>query len=227
MGIWTFFILLTVISYIVSIQFQNKFKKYSMQSLPYPLSGKQIAEMMLADYAIHDVNIVPAHGYLSDHYNPANKTIALSPVVYSGNSIASVAVAAHETGHALQDHRKYFWVHVRSGLVPLAQLGAQISTWALLGGMFLLNAAPWLLLLGIIGYGISVLFSFVTLPVEFDASRRALEWMKQKGIVGGQDYEKAKDALKWAAMTYVVGALTALATLAYYIFLFMGVSSDD
>ncbi len=227
MGIWTFFILLTVISYIVSIQFQNKFKKYSMQSLPYSLTGRQVAEMMLADYGIHDVNIMPARGYLSDHYNPANKTIALSPVVYNGNSIASVAVAAHETGHALQHNRKYFWVHVRSGLVPLAQLGAQISTWALLGGMFLMNAAPWLLLLGIVGYAISVLFSFVTLPVEFDASRRALEWMKHKGIVGGTDYQKAKDALKWAAMTYVVAALTSLATLLYYVVMFMGLSSDD
>ena len=227
MNFWIFFIILTVISYLVSARFQNKFKKYAMQSLPYSISGKDAAAMMLSDYGIRDVNIVPARGYLSDHYNPANKTIALSPAVYNGSSIASVAVAAHETGHALQHHKNYFWVHVRSGLVPLAQLGAQISSWALLGGLFLLNAAPWLLLIGIIGYAVSVIFSFVTLPVEFDASRRALEWMQQKGIVGGNDYSKAKDALKWAAMTYVVAALTSLASLLYYIFLFMGVSGDD
>ncbi len=227
MGFWGFFIILTVISYLVSIRFQNKFKQYSMQALPYGISGKQAAEMMLSDYGVRDVAIVPARGYLSDHYNPTTKTIALSPTVYSGNSIASLAVAAHETGHALQHKAGYFWVHVRSGLVPMAQLGAQISSWALLGGMFLLNAAPWLLLIGILGYAVSVLFSFVTLPVEFDASRRALTWMQEKGMLSGQDYQKAKDALKWAAMTYVVGALTALASLAYYIFLFMGVSSDD
>ncbi len=227
MGFWGFFIILSLISYVVSITFRNKFKKYLQVPMQYGLTGRDVAMQMLADNGINDVRITVAQGYLSDHYNPSTKTIALSPAVYNGNSVASAAVAAHETGHALQHHTGYTWVKIRSGLVPVVQFGAQISSWVLLAGMFLLNVMPGLMLIGIAGYALTVLFSFVTLPVEFDASRRALKWLYGRGLVTDEYYSMAKDALRWAAMTYVVAALTALATLVYYLLIFFSASSDD
>ncbi len=227
MGIWGFFIILSIISYIVSIIFQNKFRKYSQLAMPYGMSGAEISRSMLADYGIRDVKITVAQGFLTDHYNPATKTIALSNNNYYGRSIAAAAVAAHETGHAVQHHSGYFWVRVRSGLVPLVQIGSQFGSWLLLLGMFMLNVSPTILLLGIAGYSLTVIFSLVTLPVEIDASRRALHWLNQTGLLQGQDYIIARDALRWAAMTYVVAALTSLAVLIYYILIFLGASRDE
>ncbi len=227
MGIWGIFIFLTLVSYIVGSTFKSKFNKYLQIPMNYGLSGFDIARAMLADNGINDVKITVSHGILTDHYNPASKVIALSEPVYYGRSIASAAVAAHETGHALQHHRGYFWVQVRSGLVPLVQIGAHLSSWLLLGGMFMLHAAPWIMLLGIAAYALVVLFSFITLPVEFDASRRALAWLQERGLITPENYAKAKDALRWAAMTYVVAALTSLASLVYYILIFLSVASDE
>ncbi len=227
MGFWGFFILLSIISYIVSLTFQNKFKKYLQIPMQYGLTGRDVAQAMLADNGIRDVKIKVAQGFLSDHYNPSTKTIALSPAVYNGNSVASAAVAAHETGHAVQHYTGYTWVKVRSGLVPVVQLGAQISSWTLLGGMFMLHVAPQIMLIGIAAYALTVIFSLVTLPVEFDASRRALKWLHARGLVSGENYSMAKDALRWAAMTYVVAALTALATLVYYLLIFFSATRDE
>ncbi len=224
---WIFFLVLTAVSYWVSSTFKRKFVKYSSVPATAGLTGAEVAQQMLADNNIYDVRITEASGYLTDHYNPATKVIALSRNVFYGHSVAAMAVAAHETGHALQHHRGYFWVHVRSGLVPLVQLGSHISSWLLLAGMLFLHTMPQLMLLGILAYGLVVLFSFVTLPVEFDASRRALEWLKEKGYISGEYYKMAKDALKWAAMTYVVAALTALASLIYYILIFLSATSSD
>ncbi len=227
MGIWGIFIFLTIISYIVGATFKNKFNKYLKIPMKYGLSGYEVAKAMLTDNGIEDVKITVSNGTLTDHYNPTNKTIALSEPVFYGQSIASAAVAAHETGHALQHHTGYFWVQVRSGLVPIVQIGAHISSWLLLAGMLFLHAAPGLMLLGILAYALVVLFSFITLPVEFDASRRALNWLYSKGLISGDDYSIAKDALRWAAMTYVVAALTALASLIYYILMFLSVTSEE
>jgi len=223
---WEIFIFFAIISYLVSLAFKGKFNKYLQIPMQYSMTGRDVARAMLIDNGIIDVKVTMARGFLTDHYNPMTKTIALSPVVYNGNSVASAAVAAHETGHAVQHHKGYVWVKVRSALVPLVQLGAKISSWVIFGGMFFIHTDPEIMILGIGSYALTVIFSFVTLPVEFDASRRALRWLYSKGLLTGEYYSMAKDALRWAAMTYVVAALTSLATLIYYLLVFFKSKRD-
>ena len=229
MGIFVIIIAFAIISFAVNTRLKNKFKRYSKEPLRSGLSGKEIAEKMLADNGIYDVQVVSVSGHLSDHYNPGNKTINLSEQVYSGRSIASAAVAAHECGHAVQHAKEYGMLQLRTALVPLQAVSGKIMNFLFLamifGGSFLYSTFPsqGILLVIIAAYSIFTLFAFVTLPVEFDASNRALAWIDAKGVVSGQEHEGAKDALKWAAMTYVVAAIASLVTLLYYIMAFLGV----
>src|SRR5688572_11948941 len=177
---------------------------------------------MLSDNGIHDVKIISVEGQLTDHYNPFDKTVNLSHDVFYGRSAASAAVSAHECGHAVQHARAYTWLQLRSALVPVVSFGSKWVQWVLLGGILLVNTFPTLLLLGIIMFGVITLFSFVTLPVEFDASKRAMVWLETSRSANPQELGMAKDALWWAAMTYVVAALSALATLAYYVMIYLG-----
>jgi Zn-dependent membrane protease YugP len=214
-------------SLLVSGILKGKFKTYGKIPVSAGLTGAEIAAKMLRDNMIYDVKITSVNGFMTDHYNPANKTINLSPEVYSSNSIAAAAVAAHETGHAVQHATAYQWLTLRSKLVPAVQFSAGIVQWILLGGILMINSFPQLLLGGIILFGITTLFSVITLPVEFDASRRALAWLNSSRVLSSGEYPKAKDALKWAAMTYVVAALASVATLVQYILIFMGGSRRD
>jgi Zn-dependent membrane protease YugP len=214
------------LSMLVSGVLRSKFSSYGKIPLSAGLSGKEIAEKMLRENGIYDVKVISSNGFLSDHYNPANKTVNLSPEVYSGISIASAAVAAHECGHAVQHATAYQWLTMRSKLVPVVQFSSGIVQWVLLGGVLLINSFPQLLLAGIILFGLTTLFSLITLPVEFDASRRALAWLNTTRVTNSSEYPKAKDALKWAAMTYVVAALASLATLVQYIMIFLGNSRN-
>ncbi len=182
---------------------------------------------MLRENGINDVQVTSVDGFLSDHYNPQNKTVNLSPDVYNGRSVAAAAVAAHECGHAVQHATAYRWLTLRSKLVPAVQLSSGIVQWVLLAGVLMINAFPQLLLAGIVLFGVTTLFSVITLPVEFDASRRALAWLNTARITSSNEYPKAKDALKWAAMTYVVAALASVATLVQYIMIFMGGNRRD
>jgi uncharacterized protein len=210
------------LSMLVSGMLKSKFKKFSQIRLSNGMSGKDIAEKMLRDNGIGDVKVVSVDGFLSDHYNPVNKTVNLSPDVYSGVSIASAAVAAHECGHAVQHNTAYTWLTMRSKLVPVVQFSSGIVQWVLLGGILLINSFPELLLGGIVLFSLTTIFSVVTLPVEFDASKRALEWLDRTNVTNEREYPKAKNALKWAASTYVVAALASVATLAQYVMIFMG-----
>lgn len=210
------------ISMLVSGILKSKFKKYSKVGLYNNMSGKEIAEKMLQDNGIYDVQVISVQGFLSDHYNPMNKTVNLSPEVYAGRSISAAAVAAHECGHAVQHATAYSWLMLRSRLVPVVQFSSGIVQWILLAGILMINTFPQLLLGGIILFGLTTLFSLVTLPVEFDASRRALAWLDRTRMTTPEEHPKAKDALKWAAMTYVVAALTSVAILVQYIFIFLG-----
>lgn len=214
------------ISMLVSGILKSKFRKYSKVGLLNGMSGKEIAEKMLRDNGIYDVQVISAQGFLSDHYNPMNKTVNLSPDVYAGRSISAAAVAAHECGHAVQHATAYSWLMLRSRLVPVVQFSSGIVQWILLGGILMINTFPQLLLGGIILFALTTIFSVVTLPVEFDASKRALAWLNNTGMTTAQEHPKAKDALKWAAMTYVVAALASIATLVQYILIFMGGSRD-
>lgn len=215
------------ISMLVSMQLKSKFTQYSQQPLVAGLSGKEIAEKMLRDNGIYDVQVVSVDGFLSDHYNPANKTVNLSPEVYSGTSIAAAAVAAHECGHAVQHATAYAWLNMRSKLVPAVQFSSSIVQWILLAGVLAVNVFPSLLLIGIALFAITTLFSVITLPVEFDASKRALVWLDKTNITSGQESIGARDALKWAAMTYVVAAVASIATLVQYILIFLGNRERD
>lgn len=210
------------LSMLISGVLRSKFTTYGKIPLSVGLSGKEIAEKMLRENGIYDVKVISSNGYLSDHYNPANKTVNLSPDVYNGVSIAAAAVAAHECGHAVQHATAYQWLTMRSKLVPAVQFSSGIVQWILLGGVLLINTFPQLLLGGIILFGLTTIFSLITLPVEFDASRRALAWLNTTRITNANEYPKAKDALKWAAMTYVVAALASVATLVQYIMIFLG-----
>ncbi|MET6999060.1 zinc metallopeptidase [Chitinophaga defluvii] len=210
------------ISMLVSFRLKNKFKEYSQVPLASGLTGRQIAEKMLLDNNIRDVQVISVEGFLSDHYNPANKTVNLSPDVYNGATVAAAAVAAHECGHAVQHATSYQWLQLRSKLVPVVQISSSLVQWVLLGGILLISVFPQLLLAGIILFAITTLFAVITLPVEFDASKRALAWLDRSRITGGQEHDKAKDALWWAAMTYVVAAVASIATLFYYIMIYMG-----
>lgn len=210
------------ISMLVSLVLKNKFKSYAKVPLSNRMTGKEIAEKMLRENGIYDVKVTSVEGFLSDHYNPANKTVNLSPDVYNGYSISAAAVAAHECGHAVQHATSYAWLNLRSKLVPAVQVSSSLVNWVLLIGVLLINRFPNLLLAGIVLFAITVLFSLITLPVEFDASKRALAWLNQTNVTNQQEYPKAKDALKWAALTYVVAALAAVVTLVQYILLYMG-----
>lgn len=221
-GIWGIFIGFMILSWIVSMTLKSKFKKYSKIPIDNGMSGKEIAEKMLRDNGIYDVKVLSVAGQLTDHYNPANKTINLSQEVYNGRSVAAAAVAAHETGHSIQHAKAYAWLGMRSKLVPAVSFASKYVQWVLLIGILLVNTFPALLLTGIVLFAMTTLFSFVTLPVEINASGRALAWLSTSGITTYANHDKAQDALKWAAYTYVVAALGSLATLLYYIMIFLG-----
>ena len=210
------------ISMLVSLVLKSKFKTYSKWPLASGMSGREVAEKMLRENGIYDVKVVSVDGFLSDHYDPVNKTVNLSPEVYNGDNISSAAVAAHECGHAVQHATGYAWLTMRSRLVPIVQVSSNLVNWILLIGILMINRFPQLLLAGIVLFAITVLFSLITLPVEFDASRRALAWLNHTNVTNSREYPKAKDALQWAAMTYVVAALAAIVTLIQYIFIYLG-----
>ena len=214
------------LSMLISGILKSKFSAYGKVPLSNGLSGKEVAEKMLRDYNIYDVKVVSVNGFLSDHYNPVTKTVNLSPDVYAGRSIAAAAVASHECGHAVQHATAYQWLQLRSKLVPVVQFSSNIVTWILIAGVFMINTFPQLLLAGIILFGLTTIFSVITLPVEFDASKRALAWLERTNVTNQREYPKAKDALKWAAMTYVIAALASIATLVQYIMIFLGGSRD-
>ncbi len=211
--------IMTLIGMVVSGRLKSKFAQYSRMPTSSGMSGREVALMMLSNYGIHDVNVVEGRGLLSDHYNPLKKTVALSPEVYRGRSVAAAAVAAHECGHAVQHATAYPWLKLRSGIVPLVQVSSRAQQWLLLLALGGFGAgasnSPLILMLTIAAFGITALFSFITLPVEYDASNRALVWLNQSGIAQGAEYEGAKDALQWAALTYVAAALSALVMLLY------------
>ena len=219
---WILFIGIAVVSFIVQKSLQSKFKKYSKIPLSNGMTGRDVALKMLQDNGIFDVQVTSTRGHLTDHYNPANKTVNLSESVYSTNSVAAAAVAAHECGHAVQHARAYAPLTLRSKLVPVVTFSSQWMTWLLIGGILMINSFPQLLLAGIILFAMTTLFSFVTLPVEINASKRALVWLSSAGITNSYNHAQAEDALRSAAYTYVVAALGSLATLVYYIMIFMG-----
>ena len=220
MTIYVIFIVIALVSYLVQSSLKSKFEKYSQ--MPIGMSGKEIAEKMLHDNGIYDVKVLSTNGMLTDHYNPANKTVNLSESVYASRSVAAAAVAAHECGHAVQHATKYGALQLRSSLVPVVSFASQWMSWLLLAGILLIETMPSIMLVGIVLFAMTTVFSFVTLPVEINASQRALAWLNNTGIVIGREHECAKDALKSAAYTYVVAALGSLATLMYYIMIFMG-----
>lgn len=221
LGIYVIMGVFMLISWLVSMRLKNKFNEYSQVAFTGNLTGAQIAEKMLRDNDITDVKIVSVEGQLTDHYNPVEKTVNLSPEVYSGRSVAAAAVAAHECGHAVQHARAYVWLGMRSKLVPAVSFASRWMQWILLAGVLTITVFPYLLLFGIVLFAATTVFAFVTLPVEFDASNRALAWLNNSGMVSSREHEMAKDALKWAAMTYVVAALSSLATLLYYVSIFL------
>ncbi len=216
----------SVIGFIVSARLKSKFNHYSKIRIRSGLTGKEIAEAMLRHYGVNDVQVIPTHGMLTDHYNPATKTVALSEAVYSTNSIAAAAVAAHECGHAVQHATAYSMLKLRSTLVPIVNFSAMTQQWLLIGSFMLINTMPQLLLITAIVFGVTALFSFITLPVEFDASRRALAWLGESGMARGEEYDGAKDALWWAAMTYVVAAISALVMVVYLLLRYAGASRN-
>lgn len=224
---WLIFIGTAVASWLVSSALNKAFRNYSKIPTEGNLTGKEVAEMMLRDNDIYDVKVVCIQGHLSDNYNPSNKTLNLSPDVYNGNSVAAAAVAAHECGHAVQHATAYSWLQMRSTLVPVVSFASKWVTWVLLGGMLLLRTFPQLLLFGIILFGLTTLFSFITLPVEINASQRALAWLDRHAITSPQSHPKAQRALRLAAYTYVIAALSSLATLLYYIMMYLGASRRD
>ena len=221
---WILFITITVASWLVSALMEQRFKKFSKVYLP--LTGKEVAEKMLRDNGIYEVQVVSTAGHLTDHYDPRTKTVNLSESVYNSNSVAAAAVAAHECGHALQHALEYAPLQMRSALVPIVSFSSRWVTWVLLGGILLLETFPNLLLIGIILYGLTTLFSFITLPVEINASTRAIAWLEQAGITNNETTPMAATALRSAAYTYVVAALASLGTLVYYISIFLGGRRD-
>jgi Zn-dependent membrane protease YugP len=214
-------ILLMLVSFGIQWRLRSKFKEYSQVGLKANLSGAQVAELMLADHGITDVRIISTEGSLTDHYNPTDKTVNLSEGVYAERSAAAAAIAAHECGHAVQHATAYSMLQFRSAMVPALSAVSTWMPWILLAGVFMINRSVIPLGVGIALFSLTTLFSFVTLPVEFDASRRALAWMDKRGVVTVQEHGMAKDALWWAAMTYVVAAISSLATLLYYVSIFM------
>lgn len=219
---WILFIGVTVLSYIVQYSFQKNFAKASQIPLLNGMAGREVAVRMLSDHGIRDVKVTSTPGQLTDNFNPTNKTVNLSQAVYAQTNVAAAAVAAHECGHAVQHATGYFPVKLRSALVPVVSITSKIVPFVLLGGMLLVNILPQLIWVGIVLFALSTLFSFVTLPVEIDASRRALAWLNQSDIIDPSTEDEARGALRAAAYTYVVAALSALATLIYYLSIFSG-----
>lgn len=217
MNIWIIMIIIMALSFIVQQMLQSRFNKYSRVGLPNGMSGAEVALKMLHDHGIYDVKVIPTNGMLTDHFNPQTKTVALSESVYASRSVAAAAVAAHECGHAVQHAHGYAPLRMRSALVPVVNFASNIVQWVLLAGVLMMHRFPGLLWFGIILFATTTLFSFITLPVEINASRRAISWLTQTGITDGQTRPMAIDALKWAAYTYVIAALGSLATLLYYI----------
>ena len=220
--IYIIFIAIAIISWIVQARLQSKFKKYSQVPLRNGMTGRDVAEKMLRENGVDGVSVISTRGHLTDHFNPQNMTVNLSESVYASNSIAAAAVAAHECGHAVQHARAYAPVKMRSALVPVVSFASQWMSWVLLAGILTINVFPQLMLAGIILFALTTLFSFITLPVEIDASRRALAWLDEAGITDYTTRDQARDALKAAAYTYVVAALGSLATLVYYVMIFLG-----
>ena len=217
MNIWFILIGVMVLSFIVQSMLQSRFRKYSQEPTSGGMTGADVARLMLKDHGIYDVQVVPTNGSLTDHYNPATKTIALSEEVYASSSIAAAAVAAHECGHAVQHAYAYGPLSMRSALVPVVNFASNIVQWVLLAGVIFINTFPMLIWLGIALFACTTLFSFITLPVEINASKRAVSWLRNAGITDGRTSPMAVDALKWAAYTYVIAAVGSLATLLYYI----------
>ncbi len=210
-----------LVSWLVSNRLKNKFEKYSKLHLQNGMSGAEIAEKMLADHGIRDVRVISTPGRLTDHYNPADKTVNLSEAVYNQRNAAAAAVAAHECGHAVQHATAYSWLTMRSKLVPVVSVASNYVQWILIGGILMINTFPNLLLIGIVIFAATTLFSIVTLPVEYDASNRALAWLENKRMLNQEEQAGAKDALNWAARTYVVAAIGSIATLLYYVMIYM------
>jgi len=231
MGYMIIFVVLMIASFIIQKTLTSRMEKYSNVPLSSGLSGKQVAEKMLRDNGIYDVQVTSTGGYLTDHYDPTKKTVNLSEGVFEGRSIASAAVAAHECGHAVQHATAYRWLTMRSKMVPATQLGTQLSQWVLLAGILLMSfnlmgIGRWVLLIGIVFFAITTLFAIITLPVEYNASERAVEWLDSNAITTGEETAMAKDALKWAARTYLIAAISSLATLLYYVMIFLGGRRD-
>lgn len=222
MGYLLIFGVFMLISWAVGARLKSKFREYSKIPVNYGITGREVAERMLRDSGVSDVQVMSVQGELTDHYNPANKTVNLSPDVYHGRSISAAAVAAHECGHAVQHATAYAWLQMRSKLVPVVSFSSRYVQWVLLAGILLVNTFPGLLLAGIVLFALTTLFSFITLPVEIDASRRAIAWLDGSGITTTATLPKAQEALRLAAYTYVVAALASLATLLYYIMIYMG-----
>ena len=218
---WIIFIGFALLSYLVSARLKSKFENYSQIPLPNGMTGRDVAEKMLRDNGIYDVRVTCTPGHLTDHYNPADQTVNLSESVFYNCSIAAAAVAAHECGHAGQHATAYAPLRMRSALVPVVSFASNIMSWVLLGGMLLLHSFPQLMLFGILLFASTTLFSFITLPVEINASQRALAWLSNAGITNYGTHDKAEDALRSAAYTYVVAALGSLANLLYYVMLFL------
>jgi uncharacterized protein len=227
MGAYVIGIFFLIVSLIVSWRLKSKFKEYSQIGLYSNLSGQEIATKMLRDNGIYDVQVISVEGQLTDHYNPADKTVNLSQDVFYGRSVAAAAVAAHECGHAVQHAKAYSFLQFRSAMVPFLSVASNYMQWIILAGIFMINMTKVPLAIGVALFALTTLFSFITLPVEFDASRRALAWIDSQGIVTSREHTMAKDALWWAAMTYVVAALSSLATLVYYASLLLGGGRRD
>ncbi len=214
--------LIMLASWLVSNRLKSKFEEYSKLHLQNGLSGREIAEQMLADHGIRDVRVISVQGQLTDHYNPVDKTVNLSEAVYNQRNAAAAAVSAHECGHAIQHATAYSWLTLRSKLVPVVNVASSYMQWILLAGILMINTFPSLLLIGILVFAATTFFSIVTLPVEYDASNRALAWLENKRMLTQNEQLGAKDALKWAARTYAVAALGSIATLLYYVSVYLG-----
>lgn len=224
---WILFIGIALISYIVQQNLNSKFKKFSKVPLSSGMTGREVAEKMLQDHGIYNVTVTSTPGHLTDHYNPTNNTVNLSPEVYNGNSVAAAAVAAHECGHAVQHAVAYAPLQLRSALVPVVSFASNWVQWILLAGIIMVQTVPSILFIGIILFAMTTLFSFITLPVEIDASRRATAWLQRAGITSNYDHPMAVSALRSAAYTYVIAALSSLATLIYYVLIFTGNRDSD
>jgi Zn-dependent membrane protease YugP len=222
MGIYLIFGFFMLLSWLVSNRLKSKFREFSAIPVNYGMSGKDVAEKMLHDSGIYDVRVISVEGQLTDHYNPAEKTVNLSQEVYYGRHVAAAAVSAHEVGHAVQHARAYAWLSMRSKLVPVVSVASRYLQWILLAGILLINVSTIPLGIGIILFAMTTLFSFITLPVEFDATKRGLQWLQTANITSRETAPYASEALRWAALTYVIAALSSLATLMYYVMIFLG-----